>query len=83
MTRRFRQLLCILAISVPSAAFFVLIPPWQIEHPSDPALILRTERHFLWSAPNHVHLDPVAMAIPVIAIAIVAIALIALAVYNE
>jgi len=83
MTRRFRQTLCILVVSVPSAAFFCLVPAWQIEHPSDPLLILRAERHLLWRPPLHAHLDPVGMAIPVIAILVVAAALLALTLYNE
>jgi hypothetical protein len=83
MTRRFRQMLCIVVLTVPSAAFFVLMPAWQIEHPSDPSLIMRAERHLLWRPPVHAHLDPVGIAIPVIAILVVAAALLALSIYNE
>ena len=65
------------------AAFFLLFPPWQIEHPGDPSLILGSERHLIWNRPLHAHLDPMAMAIPVIALAVVAIAIVVVTVYHE
>lgn len=83
MTRRPLQLLSIVALSVLGTAFFVLFPPWQIEHPSDSSLVLRSERHLLWNRPLHAHLDPVAMAVPVIAILVVAIAIAVVTVYHE
>lgn len=69
------QSILVVALSIPAAAYFVVLPQWQIEHPSDSSLILRNERHLLWNAPAHAHVDPVAIAIPVLAIAIVVIAL--------
>ena len=75
MTRRALQSLLIVALSLPLAAYFVVLPQWRIEHPSDSSLILRNERHWIWQAPAHAHLDPSAMAIPVVAIVIVVIAL--------
>jgi hypothetical protein len=83
MVRRSWQLLSILATTVFGAAFFLLFPPWQIEHPTDPTLVLRSERHLLWNRPLHAHLDPVAMAVPVIAILVVAIAIAVVTVYHE
>lgn len=83
MTRRTWQVFSIVALSLFSAAFFLLFPPWQIEHPSDPTLVVRSERHLLWNRPLHAHLDPVAMAIPVIAIIVVAIAIAVVTVYHE
>jgi len=83
MGRRARQFIYILAGAVPGASLFVLFPLWQIEHPFDASLILRSERHFLWNRPVHAHVDPVAMAIPVIAIVIVAVALFLVALRNE
>ena len=65
-----------MATSFVAAAYFVLFPSWQIEHPTDASLVLRGERHLLWQAPSHAHLDAGAIAIPVLAIAIVATALI-------
>ena len=83
MTRHRWQVLSIVAISVFGTAFFLLFPPWQIEHPTDPTLVLRSERHLLWNRPLHAHLDPVAMAIPVIAVLVVAIAIVVVTVYQE
>ncbi|HWC19936.1 MAG TPA: hypothetical protein VG498_23180 [Terriglobales bacterium] len=83
MTPRARQLMYILAATVPAAFLFVLFPLWQIEHPGDPALILRSERHLLWNRPAHSHVDAFAMAIPVIAVIVVAVALCVLAMRNE
>ena len=75
MSRRALQSIAVLVLSIPAAAYFVLLPQWRIEHPSDTSLILRSERHWLWQAPAHAHLDATAMAVPVIAILVVAIAL--------
>ena len=75
MNRRALQSILILVLSVPAAAYFVVLPQWEIEHPSDSSLVLRSERHWLWRAPVHAHLALGAIAIPVLAIAIVAIAL--------
>ena len=72
----------ILFLAVPAALLFILFPDWQIEHPGDPGLVLRSERHLLWHSPAHAHLDPAAMWIPVLAIAIIACALMVL-VINE
>lgn len=83
MTRRTLTAVLIVVLSVPAAAFFVAMPQWQIEHPGDPSLILRTERHWLWRAPTHAHLDPAAIVIPVLAILIVATALVVVAFYQE
>jgi hypothetical protein len=84
MRRHHLRSLIILVLSVPSALFFVLFPQWQIEHPGDPGLVLRSERHFLWHAPAaHAHLDPASMWIPVLAIGIIASALIVLAFNAE
>ena len=83
MTRRARQFLYILAATVPAASSFVFFPLWQIEHPADPSLILRNERHLLWNRPAHAHVDSIAMAIPVLAIIIVAIALFVVALRKE
>jgi hypothetical protein len=73
----------IVLLSVPSAAFFAAMPPWQIEHPGDASLILRSERHWLWRPPAHAHLDPSGIIVPVLAIAFVAGALLAVALYKE
>lgn len=73
----------ILVVTIPSASFFVAMPQWQIEHPGDPSLILRTERHWLWRPPAHAHLEPTAIVIPVLAIAFVAVALVVVALYQE
>lgn len=83
MRRRPWQLLLAVILTVLGAGFFLLFPPWQIEHPSDPSLILRSERHLIWNRPLHAHLDPVAIAIPVIAIVVVAIAIAIVIVYHE
>ena len=83
MKRRTLSALLIVLLSVPAAAFFVVMPQWQIEHPGDAALILRTERHWLWRAPAHAHLDAAAIVIPVAAIAIVAVALLVIVLYQE
>lgn len=68
----------ILTLLSLAAGFFVVFPQWQIEHPHDASLILRGERHLLWSAPIHAHVDLATIAIPVLAIMIVAIALLVL-----
>ena len=73
----------LLILSVMSSAYFVVFPLWQIEHPSDPSLLLRAERHLLWQHPQHAHLDPAAIGVPVLAIVIVATALLALALRSE
>jgi len=81
--RRSRWLLLVTVLSILAAAFFIGMPQWQIEHPGDSSLILRTERHWLWRAPAHAHLDFGAIVIPVLAIAVVAIALLVVAMYQE
>lgn len=83
MRRRPWQILSTVALSLFGAAFFLLFPPWQIEHPSDPTLIVRSERHLIWNRPMHAHLDPVSIAVPVIAIVVVAIAIAVVAFYHE
>lgn len=83
MKRRSQWVLLITILSIPAAVFFIVMPQWQIEHPGDPSLILRTERHWLWRGPAHGHLDLSAMLIPVLAIAVVAVALFVLALYQE
>jgi hypothetical protein len=83
MKRRRWQLFSTVLLTMLGAAFFLLFPPWQIEHPSDPNLIVRSERHLIWNPPIHAHLDPVAIAIPVIAIVVVAIAIGVVTVYHE
>ena len=75
MNRRALQSILIVALSLPAAAFFVLLPQWQIEHPSDASLVLRSERHWLWQAPAHAHLEASAIAVPVFAILIIVVAL--------
>jgi hypothetical protein len=75
MNRRAMRSILIVVLSLPAAAYFVVLPQWQIEHPSDSALVLRSERHWLWRAPEHAHLDPAAIVIPVLAIIIVVVAL--------
>jgi hypothetical protein len=75
MNRRAMRSILIVVLSLPAAAYFVVLPQWQIEHPSDSALVLRSERHWLWHAPEHAHLDPAAIVIPVLAIIIVVVAL--------
>ena len=82
MNRRMLQSITILGLSLTFAGFFIVFPQWQIEHPSDSALILRSERHWLWRAPAHAHVDPAAIAIPVIAIAIVVAAML-IVLYHE
>ena len=83
MNRRTWQLLSTVVLTAFGAAFFLLFPLWQIEHPSDASLIVRSERHLIWNRPLHSHLDPVAIAIPVIAILVVAIAIAVVTVYQE
>ncbi|HWY70752.1 MAG TPA: hypothetical protein VNX88_18940 [Terriglobales bacterium] len=83
MKRRSLSVLLIAILSIPAAAFFIAMPQWQIEHPGDSSLILRTERHWLWRAPVHAHLDVGAIVIPVLAISVVAIALLMVALYQE
>ena len=83
MRRRTWSLLSTVVLTVFGAAFFFLFPPWQIEHPSDPTLILRSERHLIWNRPLHAHLDPMAIAIPMIAVVVVAIAIAVVTVYHE
>lgn len=83
MSRRALQSFVIVALSIAAAAYFVVLPQWQIEHPSDSSLILRSERHWVWQAPAHAHLDPAAMAIPVLAIAIVVIALLVVIQHSD
>lgn len=83
MDRRSLTVVLIVLLSVPSAAFFVVMPAWQIEHPGDTSLILRSERHWLWRPPAHAHLDPTTIVVPVLAILVVAIALIVVALYQE
>ncbi len=83
MKRRTWQLVLTVTLTVFGASFFLLFPPWQIEHPSDPSLIVRSERHLIWDRPLHAHLDPVAIAIPVIAILVVATAISVVTVYHE
>ncbi|HKT23165.1 MAG TPA: hypothetical protein VJR04_01100 [Terriglobales bacterium] len=83
MRRRTWPLLSTVVLTVFGAAFFLLFPPWQIEHPSDPTLILRSERHLIWNRPLHAHLDPMAIAIPMIAVVVVAIAIAVVTVYHE
>jgi hypothetical protein len=83
MRRRSWQLASTVVLTVLGAAFFLLFPPWQIEHPSDPSLIVRSERHLIWNRPLHAHLDPIAIAVPVIAIVVVAIAIAVVTVYHE
>jgi hypothetical protein len=83
MSRRALQSVLIVALSIPAAAYFVVLPQWQIEHPGDASLILRSERHWVWQAPAHAHLDPAGMAIPVLAIAIVVIALLVVIQHSD
>ena len=83
MNRRTLTVVLIVVLSVPATAFFVAMPQWQIEHPGDASLVLRSERHWLWRAPAHAHLDPMAIAIPVLAILLVATALLVVAFYKE
>ncbi|HKR32772.1 MAG TPA: hypothetical protein VJT08_19995 [Terriglobales bacterium] len=83
MRRRTLQLLSTVVVTLFGAAFFLLFPPWQIEHPSDPSLIVRSERHLIWNRPLHAHLDPIAIAIPIIAILVVAIAIVVVSTYQE
>jgi hypothetical protein len=83
VNRRSISALLIVLVSIPVAAFFVVMPQWQIEHPGDSSLVLRAERHWLWQAPAHAHLDAAAIVIPVLAISIVAIALMVVALYRE
>ncbi len=83
MRRHTWQLASTVALSIFGAGFFLLFPPWQIEHPSDPTLIVRSERHLIWNPPIHAHLDPVSIAVPVIAIVVVAIAIAVVTVYHE
>jgi hypothetical protein len=82
MNRRRLRLAMILILAVPAALLFILFPDWQIEHPADAGLVLRSERHLLWHSPAHAHLDAAAIWIPVLAIAIIACALVVL-VMNE
>lgn len=83
VNRRSLSVVLIVVLSIPAAAFFVAMPPWQIEHPADSTLILRTERHWLWRAPAHAHLEPTAIVVPVLAIALMALALMAVALHQE
>lgn len=83
MTHRAWRLLSTVALTVFGAAFFLLFPAWQIEHPTDANLIVRSERHLIWNRPLHAHLDPMAIAIPVIAIVVVAMAIVIVTVYRE
>ena len=83
MARRTLRALLLLAFSFAAAAYFVIFPLWQIEHPTDSSLVLRGERHLLWQAPIHAHLDAAAIAIPVLAIAIVATALIIVILHSD
>ncbi|PYY00189.1 MAG: hypothetical protein DMG64_11535 [Acidobacteria bacterium] len=83
VNRRTLSVVLILVLCIPAAAFFIAVPQWQIEHPGDPTLILRTERHWLWRAPARAHLESSAIIVPVLAIAFVAGALLAVALYQE
>jgi hypothetical protein len=83
MSRRALYRMLLVVLSVVSSACFVVFPLWQIEHPGDASLVLRSERHPLWQRPLHAHLDPAAIAIPVLAIAVVATALLTLRVHND
>lgn len=83
MNRRRLRSLLILILAIPAASLFVIFPQWEIEHPGDPGLVLRSERHLLWHAPAHAHLDPAAIWIPVLAIAIVAGALMMLVMTGD
>ncbi len=73
----------IVAVAIPGVSLFLLFPLWQIEHPADPSLIIRSERHLLWNRPAHAHVDPIAMVIPVLAILIVTAALFVVALRND
>lgn len=83
MSHRALYTMLLVVLSVVSAAYFVVFPIWQIEHPGDASLVLRTERHLLWQSPQHAHLDLAAIGIPVLAILIVATALLVVALRNE
>ena len=82
MARRTVQSLVLIVLSFATAAYFVIFPMWDIEHPTDSSLVLRGERHLLWRGPIHAHLDAAAIAIPVLAIAIVATALMIVILHN-
>jgi len=83
MSRRALYAMLLVVLSVVSTAYFVIFPLWQIEHPGDASLILRSERHLLWQPPQHAHLDLAAIGIPVLAILIVAAALLVVALRND
>lgn len=83
MSRRSLYAMLLVILSVMSSAYFVIFPLWQIEHPSDASLVLRSERYLLWQRPQHAHLDVAAIGVPVLAIAIVATALLALVLRDQ
>ena len=83
MSRRALYTILLVVLSVASSAYFVIFPLWQIEHPGDASLVIRSERHLLWQPPHHAHLDLASIGIPVLAIIIVATALLVVGLRND
>jgi hypothetical protein len=83
MSRRALYTMLLVVLSVASSAYFVIFPLWQMEHPGDASLVIRSERHLLWQPPLHAHLDLASIGIPVLAILIVATALLVVGLRND
>ena len=83
MSRRALYTILLVVLSVATSAYFVIFPLWQIEHPGDASLVIRSERHLLWQPPHHAHLDLASIGIPVLAIIIVATALLVVGLRND
>jgi hypothetical protein len=65
----------VLFVTLAASAFFVCYPTWDIEHPAEPALVLSSQRAWIWSHPAHAHIDGQGAAIPVAAILMMGIVL--------
>ena len=48
---------CLFGALIVAMLVVMLFPNWNIEHPADPSLTVRDERHVLWRQPAHSHLD--------------------------
>jgi hypothetical protein len=46
-----------LVVAAACLALMLLLPRWEIQHPADPSLVIRTEHHWLWKAPSHARVD--------------------------
>jgi hypothetical protein len=75
MQARHCALSFVLLFTLAASAFFICYPSWEIEHPTEPALVLSTQRSWIWHPPAHAHMDRPGAMIPVIAIVIVGMVL--------